>query len=149
MNNSPEERKVLFVKEFKGLTNWDQRYRKLVTLGKELPPLASVHRVESNKIRGCQSEVWLWAELKNGLVHFSAESDASIAKGILALLLNIYNQASPQDILQLDQGFIDDIGLRQHLSPNRANGLSNMLKQILTYAFAFKTKMEMEKNVAN
>lgn len=138
-----EERTKSIVDEFKKFQDWEERYKHLIGLGKELSPMAEEHQVEANKVKGCQSQVWLFAELKDGKVFYTGDSDAAIVKGIVALLLKVYSERTPDEILGLDQGFIDEIGLKQHLSMSRANGLSAMLKQIQMYALAFKTKIQM------
>ncbi len=129
--------------EFSEVSDWEERYRRIIAKGKNLAPLPEEARVEANKVKGCQSQVWLFAELNEGKVIFHADSDASIVKGIIALLLEIYSGATPDEILQTEAKFIDQLELKQHLSMNRSNGLAAMLKQISIYAFAFKTKMQM------
>ncbi len=125
------------VDEFAMFTDWQDRYEHLIELGKDLPLIAPEHKVDDNLVRGCQSRVWLAAEPKEDLVHFTADSDAMITKGIVALLVRVYNDRTPQEILGASTEFIDRIGLREHLSPNRANGLSAMLDQMKRYAVAF------------
>ena len=125
------------VDEFAMFSDWQDRYEHLIELGKDLPLIAPEHKVEDNLVRGCQSRVWLAAEPKEDLVHFTADSDAMITKGIVALLVRVYNDRTPQEILGASTDFIDHIGLREHLSPNRANGLSAMLDQMKRYAVAF------------
>ena len=127
------------VDEFAMFTDWQDRYEHLIELGKDLPVIASENKVDANLVRGCQSRLWLNAELKNDLVHFTADSDAMITKGIVALLVRVYNDRTPQEILGASTEFIDRIGLREHLSPNRANGLSAMLDQMKRYALAFSS----------
>lgn len=138
-----EERTKTIVEEFKKFQDWESRYKHLIGLGKAMPAMDPEHQVEANKVKGCQSQVWLFAELKDGKITFSGDSDAAIVKGIVALLLKIYSDRSPDEILTLDQSFVDEIGLKQHLSMSRANGLSAMMKQIQMYALAFKTKLQM------
>lgn len=125
------------IDEFALFTDWQDRYEHLIELGKDLPLIAPEHKVDDNLVRGCQSRVWLHAAQRNGLVHFTADSDAMITKGIVALLVRVYNDRTPQEILEGSTEFIDKIGLREHLSPNRANGLSAMLDQMKRYALAF------------
>lgn len=134
------ERVDQLLKEFEGVEDWEQRYKKIIQKGKNLTELPEEHRIESNKVKGCQSQVWLHAEMKDGKVHFSADSDAAIVKGIISLLLEVYSGATPDEILSMRPHFVDELGLRQHLSMNRSNGLSAMLKQISLYALAFKAK---------
>jgi cysteine desulfuration protein SufE len=128
------------VDEFAMFTDWQDRYEHLIELGKDLPLIAPEHKVEDNLVRGCQSRVWLAAEPKEDLVHFTADSDAMITKGIVALLVRVYNDRTPQEILGASTEFIDRIGLREHLSPNRANGLSAMIDQMKRYAVAFSAQ---------
>jgi cysteine desulfuration protein SufE len=125
------------IDEFALFTDWQDRYEHLIELGKDLPLIAPEHKVDDNLVRGCQSRVWLHAAQRNGLVHFTADSDAMITKGIVALLVRVYNDRTPQEILGGSTDFIDRIGLREHLSPNRANGLSAMLDQMKRYALGF------------
>ncbi len=131
------------VDEFAMFTDWQDRYEHLIELGKDLPLITPENKTEENLVRGCQSRVWLSAEyrastsLSEGTVHFTADSDAMITKGIVALLVRVYNDRTPQEILGASTEFIDRIGLREHLSPNRANGLSAMLDQMKRYALAF------------
>jgi cysteine desulfuration protein SufE len=128
------------IEEFAMFTDWQDRYEHLIELGKDLPLIAPENKVDTNLVRGCQSRVWLNAELQNDLVHFTADSDAMITKGIVALLVRVYNDRTPQEILGASTEFIDRIGLREHLSPNRANGLSAMLDQMKRYALAYSSK---------
>lgn len=126
------------IQNFEKCSAWEDRYKYLISLGKELEPFPEEHRLEKNKVKGCQSQVWLHPELRGQCVHFYADSDASIVKGIIALLLSAYNDKRPDEILVTKMDFIDQIGLRQHLSMNRSNGLNAMVKQIQFYALAFK-----------
>jgi cysteine desulfuration protein SufE len=128
------------VDEFAMFSDWQDRYEHLIELGKDLPLIAPEHKTDDNLVRGCQSRVWLAAEPKEDLVHFTADSDAMITKGIVALLVRVYNDRTPQEILGASTEFIDRIGLREHLSPNRANGLSAMLDQMKRYAVAFSAQ---------
>ena len=127
------------IAEFEDFTDWLDRYSLIIEMGNALPPLDEKYKKEQNLIDGCQSRVWLQADLEDGLVHFQAESDALIVKGIVALLLRVLNDHTPQEILDADLYFIERIGLREHLSPTRSNGLLAMLKQMKMYALAFKT----------
>ncbi len=135
------------IKEFEQLGQWEERYRHLIQLGKALPELPEEAKTEANKVKGCQSQVWLVTELetRNGepVIVYRGDSDAAIVKGIVALLLRVYSGLSPQEVLDLDTAFIDRIGLRQHLSMSRANGLNSMLKQINLYAFAYQQKIKL------
>ncbi len=126
------------IEEFSDFDDWMDRYQLLIDMGSDQPPLAEQYKTPQNLIDGCQSRVWLQADLVDGLVHFQAESDALIVKGIVTLLLRVLNDHTPQEILDADLYFIDRIGLREHLSPTRSNGLLAMLKQMKMYALAFK-----------
>jgi len=128
------------IEEFADFTDWMDKYQLLIDLGNEQQPLDEKYKVESNLIDGCQSRVWLQAEFKDGLVVFTAESDALIVKGIIALLIRVLSGHTPDEILSADLYFIDRIGLKEHLSPTRSNGLLAMIKQIRMYALAFKAK---------
>ncbi len=128
------------VEEFEELDDWMDRYQLLIDLGSNQPPLPAEYKTEQNLIDGCQSRVWLQADLEDGRVRFQAESDALIVKGMVALLVRVFDGQTPADILAADLYFIDKIGLREHLSPTRSNGLLAMLKQMKLYALAFKAK---------
>lgn len=132
------------IEEFADFDDWMDRYQLLIDMGSSQPPLDEKYKKEQNLIDGCQSRVWLQADLVDGLVHFQAESDALIVKGIVALLVRVLNDHTPQEILDADLYFIERIGLREHLSPTRSNGLLAMLKQMKMYALAFKTLGEHE-----
>lgn len=125
--------------EFVAMKDWESRYQYLIQLGKALPPMAAELQTEENKIRGCQSQVWLAVKVvDNGILHFVAESDALIVKGLISLLLRVYQGLTPSEILQTPPQFIKDLGFEQHLSPSRANGLQAMVKQIQYYATAYQ-----------
>ncbi len=128
------------IDEFALFSDWQDRYEHLIELGKDLPLIAPEHKTDDNLVRGCQSRVWLHAAPQNGLIHFTADSDAMITKGIVALLVRVFNDRTPQEILSASTEFIDQIGLRAHLSPNRANGLSAMIDQMKRYALAYSSK---------
>ena len=128
------------IEEFSGFDDWMDKYQLLIDLGNEQPPLDEKYKTESNLIDGCQSRVWLQCDYKDGLLHFTAESDALIVKGIIALLIRVLTDHTPQEIIDADLYFIDQIGLKDHLSPTRSNGLLAMMKQMKMYALAFKTK---------
>lgn len=134
------ERQDEIIEEFAGLDDWMDKYQLLIDMGNEQEPLDEKYKTESNLIDGCQSRVWLQADYTDGMVHFSAESDALIVKGIVALLIRVLSNATPQEILDADLYFIDEIGLKEHLSPTRSNGLVAMVKQMRMYALAFQTK---------
>ncbi len=128
------------IEEFSGFDDWMDRYQLLIDLGNEQEPLDDKYKTESNLIDGCQSRVWLQADYEDGRIHFRAESDALIVKGIVALLIRVLSDRTPQEILHADLYFIEEIGLKEHLSPTRSNGLVAMVKQIRMYALAFSTK---------
>ena len=128
------------IDEFSGLDDWMDKYQLLIDLGNEQPPLGEQYKTESNLIDGCQSRVWLQADYENGVIHFQAESDALIVKGIVSLLIRVLSDHTPKEILDADLYFIDEIGLKEHLSPTRSNGLLAMIKQIRSYALAFSMK---------
>ena len=128
------------IAEFSDFTDWMDKYQLLIDLGNELEPLDEKYKNESNLINGCQSRVWIQADYRDGLVYFTAESDALIVKGLIALLLRVLSGHTPQEILDANLYFIEQIGLKDHLSPTRSNGLLAMVKQIRVYALAFKTQ---------
>ena len=136
---SIEELQQEVIEEFQDYDDWMDRYQMLIDLGNEQEPLPEKYKTVSNLIDGCQSRVWLQADLTpEGTIHFQAESDALIVKGIVALLIRVLSDHTPDEILEADLHFIEDIGLREHLSPTRSNGLLAMLKQMKLYAMAFK-----------
>ena len=128
------------IEEFSGLDDWMDRYQLLIDMGGETEPLPDSDKVEQNLIDGCQSRVWLVCDEKEGRLYFRAESDALIVKGIVTLLIRVLSGHTPDEILDADLYFIEKIGLREHLSPTRSNGLLAMLKQMRAYAMAFKSK---------
>ena len=160
MNNMTiNERQDEIIEEFAGFDDWMDKYQLLIDLGNEQPPLDERYKTEQNLIDGCQSRVWLQADYvertkdergrskeegegrkDERVVHFQAESDALIVKGIVTLLIRVLNDSTPQEILDADLYFIDEIGLKEHLSPTRSNGLLAMVKQMRMYALAFQTK---------
>ena len=130
------------IEEFSAFDDWMDRYQLLIDLGSEQPPLDEQYKTESNLIEGCQSRVWLQADLMpDGTVRFLAESDALIVKGIVSLLVKVYSGHTPDEILDNEPYFVEAIGLKEHLSPTRSNGLVAMIKQMRMYAFAFKSKL--------
>lgn len=136
-----EEIQEEVIEEFSDYEDWMDKYQLLIDLGGEQEPLPAEYKIESNLIDGCQSRVWLQADLTDeGRIHFQAESDALIVKGIVTLLIRVLDNQTPEDILEADLHFIEDIGLKEHLSPTRSNGLLAMLKQMKLYAMAFKAK---------
>ena len=130
------------IEELSDFTDWMDKYQLLIDLGNEQEPLDDKYKTESNLIDGCQSRVWLQADYVDGKIVFTAESDALIVKGIIALLIRVLSGHTPQEILDADLYFIDRIGLKDHLSPTRSNGLLAMVKQIRMYALAYKMKNE-------
>jgi len=128
------------VDEFAMFDDWMQRYEYIIDLGKNLPLIDEVYKTDDNTIKGCQSKVWLHADKKNDQITFTADSDAILTKGIIAILIRVFSNQNSQDILNADMNFIDQIGLKEHLSPTRANGLVSMIKQIKMYALAFQAK---------
>ena len=128
------------IEEFSGFGDWMDKYQLLIDLGNEQEPLDEQYKVESNLIDGCQSRVWLQADYVDGVINFTAESDALIVKGIVALLIRVLSGHTPQEILDADLYFIGEIGLKEHLSPTRSNGLLAMVKQMRMYALAFSSK---------
>ena len=128
------------IEEFSGFDDWMDKSQLLIDLGNEQEPLDEQYKIESNLIDGCQSRVWLQADYHDGVIDFTAESDALIVKGIVALLIRVLSGHTPQEILDADLYFIEQIGLKEHLSPTRSNGLLAMVKQIRMYALAFKAK---------
>ena len=129
------------IEEFAMFEDWMQRYEYMIDLGKSLPLIAAEFKTDDNIIKGCQSKVWVHAELKDSQLEFTADSDAIITKGIIAILIRVFSNQHPKDILASDTSFIDQIGLKEHLSPTRANGLVSMIKQIKMYAIAFQTQL--------
>tara|TARA_B100001758_G_C18412984_1_gene617240 strand:+ start:1701 stop:2117 length:417 start_codon:yes stop_codon:yes gene_type:complete len=127
------------IEEFEMFDDWMQKYEYLIDLGKEMPNIDSEFKIDDNLIKGCQSRVWLNAELTNGKIMFSAESDAIMTKGIIALLIRVLSKQTPDNILNSELNFIDKIGLKEQLSPTRANGLLSMIKQMKIYALALKS----------
>lgn len=130
------------IEEFTALDDWMDRYQMLIDLGEEQASLVDADKTEQNLIDGCQSRVWILCEEKDGKLHFRADSDALIVKGLVALVLQVVNDHRPDEIYAADLYFIERIGLRDHLSPTRSNGLLAMVKQIRMYALAFQTKMQ-------
>lgn len=128
------------IEEFSGFDDWMDKYQMLIDLGNEQAPLDNKYKTEQNLIDGCQSRVWLQADYEDGVIKFTAESDALIVKGIIALLIRALSGHTPQEILDTELYFIDEIGLKDHLSPTRSNGLLAMIKQMRVYALAFSVR---------
>ena len=129
------------IDEFSMFEDWMERYEYIIDLGKSLPIINEQFKLDDNLIVGCQSKVWLHSEINDDKLQFTADSDAILTKGIVAILLRVFNNQKPKDILDADLYFIDEIGLKEHLSPTRANGLVSMIKQIKLYALAFHSKL--------
>ena len=129
------------IEEFSMFDDWMQRYEYMIELGKSLPMIASEFKSDDYIIKGCQSKVWVHADLKGTKLIFTADSDAIITKGIVAILIRVFSNQSPEVILKTNTDFIDEIGLKEHLSPTRANGLVSMIKQIKMYAVAYQTQI--------
>lgn len=130
------------IEEFEMFDDWMQRYEYIIELGKSLPLIDPQYKTEDNLIKGCQSKVWLHAEKEGNKIVFTADSDAIITKGIIAILIRTYSNQSPTNIIEANADFIDQIGLKEHLSPTRANGLVSMIKQLKLYAIAYQTQVE-------
>ena len=129
------------IEEFSFFEDWLQRYEYMIELGKSLPLIDEEHKTDNHVIKGCQSKVWIHAALEKEQVNFTADSDAIITKGIIAILIRVFSNQRPKAILEANTEFIDKIGLKEHLSPTRANGLASMIKQIKMYAVAFQTQL--------
>lgn len=137
-----EETKEEIVEEFSLFEDWMDKYEYLIELGKSLPLIDEKYKIEDNIIKGCQSQVWLHAEADGNKVHFTADSDAILTKGIIALLIRVLDGHPPEEITQAEMDFVDEIGLKEHLSPTRANGLVNMIKQMKYYALALQAEQK-------
>ena len=134
MSNEVQAAQQEVIEEFAFFDDWMDRYQYLIDLGKRLPEMPAEELVDTNKIRGCQSQVWFVAEQQDGKLHFRATSDAAIVSGLIALLLRIYSDKKPQDILDTEPEFVQALGLQSHLSPTRSNGLASMLNAIRAFA---------------
>ena len=130
------------IDEFAMFDDWMQRYEYMIELGKSLPLIDAQYKTDENLIKGCQSKVWVHASLKDDQIEFTADSDAIITKGIVAILIRVFSNQHPKDIIEANTDFIDEIGLKEHLSPTRANGLVSMIKQIKMYAIAYQTQLK-------
>ena len=135
-----EEIEKSIVEDFELFDEWAEKYQYIIELGQKLPPLDDKYKIEENKIKGCQSSVWLNAYSKEGKVFFEAESDSTFVKGEIALLINVLSGQDPKDVVETDLKFIDEIGLRQHIAVTRANGLASMIKQMKLYALGLNSK---------
>ena len=130
------------IEEFSLFDDWLDKYNYIIELAKDLPEISEEYKTKDNLINGCQSKVWLYANLENGKIRFTADSDAIIAKGVISLLIKVYNNRTPQEIIDSEIYFIKEIGLEENLSPTRANGLLSMIKQIKLYALAYNSKLK-------
>ncbi|WP_298148470.1 SufE family protein [Flavobacterium sp.] len=144
MSISAIQEEIVAEFEFFDPESWDERYQYVIDLGKSLPLIDAKYKTEENIIKGCQSKVWLHADYESGKVVYSADSDAILTKGLIAILIRSFSHQAPKDILEAKTDFIDRIGLKEHLSPTRANGLVSMVKQIKMYALAFSSKSEQQ-----
>ncbi len=141
MSQSISEIQEDIIDEFSMFDDWMQRYEYMISLGKSLPLIDQQYKTDDYLIKGCQSKVWVHASLEGDQLIFTADSDAIITKGIIAILIRVFSHQKPEAIIEADTSFIDEIGLKEHLSPTRANGLLSMIKQIKLYAIAFKTQL--------
>ena len=128
---------MAIIEEFEAFDDWEDRYKHLIHVGRSLEGIPTELQLDEHKVRGCSSSVWLLAKNQDGVVHFQADSDAVLVRGLVALLMRVYDQRTPQEILDAEPAFIEELGLNTHLSANRANGLSAMVKQIKLFALAF------------
>ena len=135
-----EEIEKSIVEDFELFDEWAEKYQYIIELGQKLPPLDDKYKIEENRIKGCQSSVWLNAYSKEGKVFFEADSDSTFVKGEIALLINVLSGQDPKDVVETDLKFIDEIGLRQHIAVTRANGLASMIKQMKLYALGLNSK---------
>jgi cysteine desulfuration protein SufE len=135
------EKQTRIIRQFELLGDWPERYKFIIKQGQKLDPLDEDKKTEDNLVRGCQSQVWLDTDLDGGRIIFKADSDAAITKGLVALLVNFYSGETPDEILSTDPEFIKTIGMQDHLSPTRSNGLASMVKQMKIYAMAYKSKL--------
>src|SRR3989339_2051061 len=140
-----KEKQEIIIKEFEQFTDWEEKYTRIIELGRKMPALDDAFKTEKYKLSGCQSQAWINAKLVDGKIMFEADSDASIVKGLIALLIRIYSNHTPDEILSSRPEFIKKIGIDNHLSPTRKNGLGAMMKQIQMYAVAFKALNEKRK----
>ncbi|WP_458628375.1 SufE family protein [Winogradskyella sp. PC D3.3] len=136
-----EEVQNEIIDEFSMFEDWEERYQYMIDLGKDLPIIDEKYKTEDNIIKGCQSKVWVHATMEDDKVNFTADSDAIITKGIIAILIRVFSNQHPKAIIEANTDFIDKIGLKEHLSPTRANGLVSMIKQLKMYAIAYQTQL--------
>lgn len=136
------EKQDRIIRQFQLLGDWPERYKYIIKMGQKLPPLDDEHKTEENLVRGCQSQVWLITRLDEDKIIYLADSDAAITKGLVAMLVEFYSGETPDTILNTQPNFIKKIGMEEHLSPTRSNGLASMVKQMKIYAMAYKSKLE-------
>lgn len=136
------EKQDRIIRQFQLLGDWPERYKYIIKMGQKLPPLDDEHKTEENLVRGCQSQVWLITRLDEDKIVYLADSDAAITKGLVAMLVEFYSGETPDTILNTQPNFIKKIGMEEHLSPTRSNGLASMVKQMKIYAMAYKSKLE-------
>lgn len=141
-NNTIEQTEREIVEEFGLFDSWDDKYEYIIDLGKKLPPLEERYKLDENKVKGCQSTVWLVADLEDGKIFYKAESDAIIVKGLISMLIRVLSGHTPDEILNAKLEFINEIGMTSHLAQTRSNGLLSMVKQMKNYALAYKLKTE-------
>jgi len=141
-----EDRQQKLIAEFSTSADWEDRYKRIIDAGKTLAPYPEPHRLDKYKVTGCQSQVWLYPEKKDGRIVFHADSDALITKGLIAILLRVYSDAPAEEIVRTAPDFISALGLQSKLTPSRANGLNSMVKQIRLYALAYMAQMHSERN---
>jgi cysteine desulfuration protein SufE len=139
--NSAQIRQQQIIERFSKFSTWEERYKEIINLGKKLPELPENMKTEEALVKGCQSQVWLHADFKEGKIFLRGDSDAVLVKGLVALVLQIYSNSTPKDILETPPEFLKDLGFEGNLSPNRSNGLHSMLKQIKYFAIAFQAMM--------
>ena len=139
------DRQQKIIDEFTGLTDWEERYKRIIEYGRELAPMDAEHKIDKNKVKGCQSTVWLHAQLDDGVIRLQGDSDAMIVRGLIALLLKVYSGAAPADVVTTPPAFVEATGLAGHLSQTRANGLAAMVKQIKMYAAVFQAMQKAGK----
>ncbi len=145
MNKTIHETEEEIIDEFSFFESWQDKYEYIIELGKKLKDFPEDKRTEDNKVKGCQSSVWVVTRDEDGKIYFKADSDSTIVKGLIALLIRVLSGRTPEEILSSELGFIDKTGLKQHLAQTRANGLAAMIKQMKMYALAYKTKYESSK----
>ncbi len=142
MTQTIAEKQAALMAEFSALPDWEARYQRIIAIARDLPAMPDEWKTDGNKVRGCSSTVWLFAQLHDGHVDYSADSDAVLVRGLIALLLKVYSGHPPAEILATPASFIERMGLNANLSPNRASGLTAMVKQIMIYALAYQAKIE-------